>query len=399
MSLARLSELQSSIQATKTIFDTSETQLAASPSREDYLGDVFYAGSLGYFAQYAAFAQSLVRERGGEFGLPLSAGVYSYEPHVSFFFGLPRSVDNGGASFDLHRVARLIAISNLDSQQRVELNLQIGALSSALEHGVPEQQFLSTQSQGDAISAVKALAIANSQGQRIYEITQDNLAEVLTEINLHADVEAEIARFVNAGFNAVAHVDNVTVPGWRGTGYVLYNKITGAASWKISGGKNGSFIDFCRDIQNDDCDVSSGGNPESVSCSSRLFCSAYIAIYDCTNQSDPSCTVGLNIVVGAGALFFGEVVAFVGAIILTLEAMTSIEGSIFSGAHPAVVLGIVAALIVGIGLLAFGVGLVMTIVWTSIFLSLALSFRAFLGDVYASSFNIRWVLDNRPTAV
>ncbi|MDD5277333.1 MAG: hypothetical protein PHR16_14790, partial [Methylovulum sp.] len=72
-----------------------------------------------------------------------------------------------------------------DQEKRAGYQFQVGLLSSALEHAVPEQMFVNAQNPGEAISAVKALQKANAQGQRIYHITPANQATALP--NLHHD--------------------------------------------------------------------------------------------------------------------------------------------------------------------------------------------------------------------
>jgi hypothetical protein len=72
----------------------------------------------------------------------------------------------------------------------------VGALASALEHAIPEQMFVTPENPGEAVSAVKALQKAASQGQRIYHITQENMATALP--NLRKEV--------------ITHTDPISVP-------------------------------------------------------------------------------------------------------------------------------------------------------------------------------------------
>lgn len=242
VSETRLTQLQAQVNVTRNTLETDDTQLIANLSREDLLGDVFYAGILGYFTQYRTLSSLMIRAQNGQFGLPLSAGVYSYEPNVSYFFGIPRAIEGGWASMDLHRIARLAVIPGQSSAQNAQSNFRLGGLSSALEHVIPEQMFVTEDSPGEAVSAIKALSLASAQGQRVYNINSDNISIILPELALSPQVKQEISAYVNAGFSAVTHQNEITVPGWRGAGYVLYDESTGAASWKISGGSNGSFF-------------------------------------------------------------------------------------------------------------------------------------------------------------
>ena len=120
--------------------------------------------------------------------------------------------------------------------------LQIGILSSALEHAVPEQLFTTDPSNpADAISAVKALSKASEQGQRIYHITQVNQGTALPNINHDQNTMAEIRNALNVGKEVITHTDAVSVPGWSGAGYIILDPRTGDGAYKIGGGANGGW--------------------------------------------------------------------------------------------------------------------------------------------------------------
>jgi hypothetical protein len=89
-----------------------------------------------------------------------------------------------------------------------------------------------------AISAVKAMQIANAQGQKIYRIDQSNLDTALSDIRLSSAIIGEIRSAVNAGKYVIAHTDNVSVPGWTGAGYIIIDPLTGDGAFMISGGMN-----------------------------------------------------------------------------------------------------------------------------------------------------------------
>ncbi|MDF1613699.1 hypothetical protein [Desulfurivibrio dismutans] len=108
---------------------------------------------------------------------------------------------------------------------------------------MPEQMFVTQESQGEAISAVKALQKAAAQGQRIYHITKENQAEALPNIHQGAQTMDEIRTALAVGKEVIVHTDPVSVPGWQGAGYVITDPYTGAGAWKIGGGANGSFTE------------------------------------------------------------------------------------------------------------------------------------------------------------
>lgn len=101
--------------------------------------------------------------------------------------------------------------------------------------------FATSQSPGQGISAVKALQIANENGQRIYHITVANQAQVLPNLHLDALAMSEIAQALSTGKEVIAHPDKISVAGWTGEGYILFDPITGEGAYKITGGMNGGW--------------------------------------------------------------------------------------------------------------------------------------------------------------
>ncbi|NND83359.1 MAG: transglutaminase domain-containing protein [Gammaproteobacteria bacterium] len=236
-----LIDLQARVEETRTILEAADPVQLATLSRDAILGDLFYAGGLGYFAQYSGLSHIAALQSNGSHKLEFGYGSYGYEPNVSTFFGVVRGIKTGGAAMNI-RLANTVQ-SNLGEQDtRVQMKFQAGLLSSALEHAVPEQMFSDPANPTDGVSAVKALQIAASNGQKIYQIDDSNLNAALNDITLDPAVEAEIRESVNNGLTVITHSDDIQVPGWSGAGYVILDTDTGAGSYKISGGGNGSYL-------------------------------------------------------------------------------------------------------------------------------------------------------------
>jgi hypothetical protein len=212
-------------------------------TREDLLGDLFYAGLLSYFGQYQAVGQLMARAGGSHFQLTTAAGTFGYVPTVTYLFGIPSSIKHGGVVMDLDRVAIISSTDGEGREARAALNFQLGALASALEHAVPEQLFLPEGSGGEGVSAVRALQKAIAAGQRVYHITPANQADVLPHIRQNPLTMSEIRSSLAVGREVIVHTDPITVPGWRGAGYVIFDPQMGAGAWKIGGGANGGFLD------------------------------------------------------------------------------------------------------------------------------------------------------------
>ena len=107
---------------------------------------------------------------------------------------------------------------------------------------MPEQIYSDPANPTQGVSAAKALAVANQQGQKIFTIDQNNLSNSLSALTLSQDIKAEISNAVNAGKVVTTHEANITVAGWTGAGYIITDPLTGSGAYKISGGMNGGQI-------------------------------------------------------------------------------------------------------------------------------------------------------------
>ena len=234
----KLQDLQTKLENTQTLLNS--TQLA-SLTREDILGDMMYAGTLSYFAQLQAQSEIAGLASKAVSRLVASNGIFGYEPKVTYIFGMPQSISEGGIHLD---IPMNMVGQSLDGNQEKTIQhiIQVGTTMSALEHQVPEQMFNTDPTNPvEAISAVKALQIANSQGQKIYQINQTNVDTVVPNLNLSSDIIDEIKIAVSQGKEVTAHTSNVSVPGWNGAGYIVINPTTGDGAYFISGGSNGGF--------------------------------------------------------------------------------------------------------------------------------------------------------------
>jgi hypothetical protein len=195
VSPAVLTDLQARLQNTQAILESGDPVLIDSLNREDVLGDMFHAGMLGYYAQYTTLSFLAGLPQVGHHYLPAGVGSLGYEPNVDYFFGTPRAIEPGGVALNIP-IVNVAEVDGADAEGKKHYVMQIGVLSSALEHAVPEQMFTDstdpTAPQPDAISAVKALAKSSAAGQRIYHLTQANQASTLPNIHHDSATMAEI---------------------------------------------------------------------------------------------------------------------------------------------------------------------------------------------------------------
>jgi hypothetical protein len=257
VSASQLTALKTRLEQTKARLE----QFQANPNdptpiqgltKEDLSGDLLYSGILGYFASVDGADQLAARANGHivAYRLP-SYGSFMAKAEPSFWFGIVRSVSFPGVVMDVDRVFMHTEAKDADPAKKLAYLRQVGAAGSAFEHAVPERLFadpakpLDDPSQPQGISAVKALAIAAGQGQRIYTLNQQNQAYhagIVAGLGTDADTKAEIANALNAGMEVTMHQADITAHGWTGSGYIVLDPETGAGAYRISGGANGGFL-------------------------------------------------------------------------------------------------------------------------------------------------------------
>ena len=237
----RLELLQTRIESLESVLENQEFNDTEPLTRDQLLGDLFYSGGLGYFSQYIGLSHIVALQLNSNQKLEFGYGSFGYEPNVDSFFGVIRGIRIGGAAFNI-RFGNTLESRSGEKQLRNRMRFQTGLISSALEHGVPEQMFSDPQNPTNAVSAIKAIQLAEKAGQKIYQVNLSNVNSVLSNINLDISIENEIREYVSNSRVAIVHTDNISVPGWSGAGYILLDLETGIGSYKISGGGNGGYI-------------------------------------------------------------------------------------------------------------------------------------------------------------
>jgi len=141
----------------------------------------------------------------------------------------------------------------------IAYNKMRGQSASAMEHAAPDQFWVdrntckyidingntknpTLEPCAEAISAVKAIAVAQSKGQKIYTITPQNAATALVALPIGGDVGTEIRSAIQAGKEVMVHEQAINVTGWTGYGYIIVDPDTGAGSYLIEGRGNGAYL-------------------------------------------------------------------------------------------------------------------------------------------------------------
>lgn len=215
---------------------------------DDITGDVLYSAVLSYFAANDAAGQLSARTAGVvEYRRP-SFGSFTAKVQSHLLFGIPRTGTFPGLELDITRLDSMVVSKTNDPAIQVAYVRQNGFRQSALEHSIPPQLFATAQHPREAVSAVKALAVASRQGQRLYTITPDTVANALPQLTIDPDVTAEIQAALATRKQAIVSQHEVTVGGWTGVGYIIVDPETGAGAYQISGGG-----EWLRSLVNGNC--------------------------------------------------------------------------------------------------------------------------------------------------
>jgi len=236
-----LQDLDIRLGQTRSTLQSGDASLIGTLTREDVMGDMFYASTLGYFGQYLAIGQMAALGQNAHHELGVGFGSVGYEPSVDTFFGFPRAITPGGTGVNVW-VGAINEMGDGIRDRKANFSFQMGMLSSVLEHAVLEQMFSTPDSYAEGVSAVKALQLAQHQGQRIYHITKANQATTLPNIHQDSLTMTEIQQGLHAGKEVIVHTNPISVPGFTGAGYIIFDPSNGSGAYKITGGSNGGFF-------------------------------------------------------------------------------------------------------------------------------------------------------------
>jgi len=242
ISATQAQNLQTDIETTKAKLESDDLSQLTSLTKHNIVGDLFHATLTSYFAlnnvqdQIAARAADVIHYRGPSYGHLKS------QLSTQYWFGIPRDVTFAGLLMDIDASKVIVQSKTSDRQEEVNFLKAVGSRYSAMEHLVPEQMFSTEEAPAHGISAVKAIALAAQEGQKVFTITQANLDAALSQIQLEDQVEQEIRSAVYAGHIVTTHEALVDFHGSLTAGYIIEDPTTGAAAYKISGGSNGGGI-------------------------------------------------------------------------------------------------------------------------------------------------------------
>ena len=208
-------------------------------SLNNQVGNVLPSIARSYFAHLDTYLDTLFQTGQAIAYRHPSFASFSTSLTPRYSFGIAIQVDITGLRVDADVVTGALVTPDGDSARAAEVRAAAGILLSAMEHEIPEIQASNSQYPADTVSAVKALATAMDQGQRLYTVTAANRTTVLPALAVGVDVKSDIIVAVNAGLEVFISQTEVTIGPWRGIGYIISDPQTGAGVYRISGGLNG----------------------------------------------------------------------------------------------------------------------------------------------------------------
>ncbi|MDG4551148.1 MAG: hypothetical protein P9G45_12145 [Candidatus Contendobacter sp.] len=187
----------------------------------------------------------------------LSYGLFHLHAQPIKLYGtLTARVEFKGLNLDIGHLRSIRWSKANDSTAWIAYNRLRGQQASALEHATPEAFWIDRtqcrypdengQMQNptlpdcpQAVSAVKALALAARQGQKVFTITSKNAATVLPQLSVSRSVAAEIKNALATGKEVTVHEKAINAYGFSGVGYIIVDPETGSGAYLIEGGGNG----------------------------------------------------------------------------------------------------------------------------------------------------------------
>lgn len=230
---------------------------------EQISGDLLTASIWSWFAAVDNQHRQSENQAGMVENPGLSYGLAHSLANPVYSWGVVRQVKFPGVNLDIGHVRNLTWAKDNDREKWISYNRMRGQYMSSLEHAVLERFFndpnkcnlvgsekrisgLGDCPQG--ISAVKAIGLAASQGQKIYTLTKDVVAQnpdiVNVQLAAHSvETRNKVREALAAGQEVMIHQSPIIENRWKGAGYTSIDPQTGAGAYMIEGGSNGGYLD------------------------------------------------------------------------------------------------------------------------------------------------------------
>lgn len=212
-------------------------------SSHQLTGAILQSALMEYFIQNDTTMSMSSRVRNVVSYTQPSYGTLSTDSDVASLFGVPRLVRPGSVVIDMDRMSNTGAHKDGNPAATINYQEEAGRSLSGMEHKVLENAFSTPQDTVQGVSAVKLLALANMQGQRIYTITETNASTALAAVSLPASIERNIAEAATAGKIVRVHAAPMTyAQQTQLVGYSVLDPETGGGYFISTDNANGGEV-------------------------------------------------------------------------------------------------------------------------------------------------------------
>ena len=195
---------------------------------EPVRGESLYVLGLSYFNQIEASGRLDAALARMVFAPQMSALVTSQDYLVAEWVqvgGVQQPARIGLGSYGLdYKLGRWTTISaSGDHEQERAFWGHFDAKNTAAEHAIIEQL-----QNKPAVSAIRVLDLANSQGVRVYRLVSETVEALLPNLDYRSALKDELRQYVASGSVVVVPQRRLTYNQWRGTGWLLYDPSYGS---------------------------------------------------------------------------------------------------------------------------------------------------------------------------
>lgn len=227
----------------KTLYQRADKYLqlldtaSASTDKDEIIGEFLHLLVTGYLEQKDLSNKFITHTMQFRDFKRMTVAVLGVDLSISYIFSIPLKGDVSQLFIDVQRdVSNPIDMSG-SGRQIKDFMIMDGMNGSFLESSVFETVF-----GVDAISTLKALALANTAGIPVYKITPDNMNTYLPLLQISADVKTDVVNALNRGLEVTVSQKEIQLNAWKGIGYIIENPQTGEAAYLISGGLAGGSL-------------------------------------------------------------------------------------------------------------------------------------------------------------
>lgn len=201
---------------------------------EQYMGEILYSIGKLYFSQLDIYNEIAAGVHNVTSTRSLSLGIIGFKADVTYTFGAPSEITEGGLFLDIGHDVHSVVSSDNNNESEKKFMLETGMYASAMEHGVLEQV-----TGIESVSTIKALQYAQNNNVKLHYINKDNLENELVQISFSDQLISEIRSSVNTGKIIIIPEREITINQWTGVGYMVLDPDTYACGYMISGGMAG----------------------------------------------------------------------------------------------------------------------------------------------------------------